>query len=136
MDTEIGKTSPNRETRALTWSCIMKPTSALSLLMGATLLIAIPALAQTTTTPTAATPSSQKTDGESPTVVGPGSGAYKQGTDGAAPTVVGPGSAAYKQSTDGASPTIVGPGSAAYKQKTDGESPTVVGPGSGAFNKQ
>jgi hypothetical protein len=44
--------------------------------------------------------------------------AYKQKTDGASPTTVGPGSMAYKQKTDGESPTIVGPGSGAYKQKT------------------
>ncbi len=74
----------------------MKPTSVLPLLMGATLLIAIPALAQTTVTPTTPIASSQKTDGEAPTIVGPGSAAYKQGTDGEAPTVVGPGSGAYK----------------------------------------
>jgi hypothetical protein len=37
----------------------------------------------------------QHTDGEAPTQVGPGSGAYKQHTDGEAPTQVGPGSGAY-----------------------------------------
>ena len=38
----------------------------------------------------------QPTDGESPTLVGPGSGAYKQRTDGESPTLVGPGSGAFK----------------------------------------
>jgi len=59
----------------------------------------------------------QKTDGDSPTTVGPGSGAYKQATDGDSPTTVGPGSGAYKQHTDGNSPTVVGPGSSAYKNQ-------------------
>ena len=63
----------------------------------------------------AAEPSKQKTDGDSPTTVGPGSAAYKQKTDGNSPTMVGPGSGAYKQKTDGESPTTVGPGSRAYK---------------------
>jgi hypothetical protein len=90
----------------------MKLTSSLSFLMGAVLFIAIPALAQTMAPPAA----SQKTDGEAPTIVEPGSAAYKQKTDGEAPTIVGPGSAAYKQKTDGEAPTIVGPGSAAYNK--------------------
>jgi hypothetical protein len=83
--------------------------------MGAGLLMAAPAFAQTTPA------QKQKTqDGNSPTTVGPGSAAYKQKTqDGNSPTTVGPGSAAYKQKTqDGGSPTMVGPASGAYKQKT------------------
>lgn len=77
-------------------------------------------------TPLAVTPAfAQATNNAPPTT--------KQPTDGNSPTVVGPGSGAFKQSTDGNSPTIVGPGSAAFKQQTDGNSPTLVGPASGAF---
>ena len=92
----------------------MKSLCALSLVTGAVLLTVVPAFAQTTATPTKPVASSQKSDGDSPTIVGPGSGAYKQGTDGAAPTQVGPGSGAYRQGTDGEAPTVVGPGSGAY----------------------
>jgi hypothetical protein len=62
--------------------------------IGAGLLLAAPAFAQTT-------PEKQKTqDGGGPAVVGPGSAASKQKTqDGGGPSVVGPGSAAYKQKT-------------------------------------
>jgi hypothetical protein len=53
-------------------------------------------------------------------MVGPGSGASKtaskQRTDGDSPTMVGPGSGASKQRTDGDSPSMVGPGSGAAKQ--------------------
>jgi hypothetical protein len=82
--------------------------------MGAALLMAAPAFAQTDAT-------KQKTqDGNSPAQVGPASGAYKQKTqDGNSPAMVGPASGAYKQKTqDGGSPTMVGPASGAYKQKT------------------
>ncbi len=75
------------------------------------LLMAAPAFAQTPT-------HKQRTDGNSPTMVGPASGASKQRTDGDSPTMVGPASGAYKQRTDGNSPTIVGSGSGAYKQHT------------------
>jgi hypothetical protein len=85
-------------------------TSHLSVLaIGAALLMAAPAFAQT---PAA----KQKTDGDAITTVGPGSKAYKQKTDGDALTSVGPGSKAYKQKTDGEAITSVGPGSKAYKQ--------------------
>jgi hypothetical protein len=100
------------------------------LAMGAGLLVAAPAFAQTPA-------QKQKTqDGNSPTTVGPGSAAYKQKTqDGNSPTTVGPGSAAYKQKTqDGSSPTMVGPASGAYKQKTQGELPQ-VGPASKAYKQ-
>ncbi len=103
----------------------MKTLSLAVLAMGAGLLVAAPAFAQTA--------DKQKTqDGNSPTTVGPGSAAYKQKTqDGNSPTIVGPGSAAYKQKTqDGGSPTMVGPASGAYKQKTQslshGEAPVGV----------
>ena len=46
----------------------------------------------------------QRTDGNDPTTVGPGSSAFKQRTDGEAPTAVGPGSGAYKQHTQGLPP--------------------------------
>jgi hypothetical protein len=90
---------------------VMKTLRFSVIAMGAALLMAAPAFAQT----------KQPTqDGNSPTTVGPGSAAYKQKTqDGNSPTTVGPGSAAYKQKTqDGGSPTMVGPASGAYKQKT------------------
>ena len=70
-------------------------TSRLSILaVGLGFLMAAPAFAQSTAT-------KQKTqDGNSPTMVGPGSKAYKQQTqDGNSPTMVGPGSKAYKQQT-------------------------------------
>ena len=91
----------------------MKTLRLSVLAMGAGLLLAAPAFAQS-----AAKQNTQ--DGNSPTTVGPGSAAYKQKTqDGNSPTTVGPGSAAYKQKTqDGNSPTMVGPASGAYKQKT------------------
>jgi hypothetical protein len=89
----------------------MKTSRLSAFAIGAALLMAAPAFAQTS-------PAKQKTDGDSPTTVGPGSAAYKQKTDGSSPTVTGPGSMASKQRTDGDSPTIVGPGSGAYKQKT------------------
>jgi hypothetical protein len=58
----------------------------------------------------------QKTqDGNSPTQVGPASGAYKQQTDGNSPPMVGPASGAYKQQTQGSLPQV-GPGSKAYRQ--------------------
>jgi hypothetical protein len=62
--------------------------------ISAGLLMAAPAFAQSDA-------QKQKTqDGNSPTTVGPGSGAYKQKTqDGNSPTTVGPGSAAFKQQT-------------------------------------
>ena len=62
-------------------------------LMAAGLLLAAPSFAQTSTG------EKQKTDGNSPTTVGPASGASKQRTDGNSPTMVGPGSAAFKQRT-------------------------------------
>ena len=77
----------------------MKSLFVSTLLVAAGLLLSVPVFAQSSSA------TSQKTDGESPTMVGPGSGAYKQKT----------------QSVNLAS-----------KQKTDGESPTMVGPGSGA----
>jgi len=87
-----------------------------SAFLAAGLLVAAPAFAQSTASPTKV--EKQKTDGDggSPTTVGPGSKAFKQRTDGDSPTVVGPGSQAFKQRTDGESPTTVGPGSAAYKR--------------------
>lgn len=71
----------------------MKTLSLAVLAMGAGLLVAAPAFAQSA--------EKQKTqDGGSPTTVGPASGAYKQKTqDGGGPTVVGPASGAYKQKT-------------------------------------
>ena len=103
----------------------MKTLSLSVLAIGAGLLVAAPAFAQAT---------KQKTqDGNSPTTVGPASGAYKQKTqDGNSPTMVGPASGAYKQKTqDGNSPTMVGPASGAYKQQTQstlshGQSPMGV----------
>ena len=61
--------------------------------LAAGLLIGAPAFAQSTSA------GKQKTDGNSPTDVGPGSAAYKQHTDGSSPTDVGPGSGAYKPNT-------------------------------------
>jgi hypothetical protein len=93
---------------------VMKAIRLSVIAIGAGLLMAAPAFAQTPAT-------KQKTqDGNSPTMVGPASGAYKQKTqDGNSPTMVGPASGAYKQKTqDGNSPTMVGPGSKAYKQQT------------------
>jgi hypothetical protein len=74
---------------------LMKALRLSVIAMGAGLLMAAPAFAQTTP-------------------------AQKQQTqDGGSPTQVGPASAAYKQKTqDGGSPTLVGPASGAYKQKT------------------
>ncbi len=89
----------------------MKTSHLSALAIGAALLMAAPAFAQTS-------PAKQKTDGDSPTMVGPGSKASKQKTDGDGLTQVGPGSRAYKQKTDGDGLTQVGPGSGAYKQKT------------------
>jgi len=60
-----------------------------SALLAAGLLVAGPAFAQTTPqkpAATAATAQKQKTDGATPTEVGPGSGAYKQRTDGEGPS--------------------------------------------------
>jgi hypothetical protein len=109
---------------------LVMTTFRLSVLVtGAALLLAAPAFAQTS-------PAKQKTDGDSPTMVGPGSKAYKQKTDGDGLTQVGPGSKAYKQKTDGDGLTQVGPGSKAYKQKTDGEGLTQVGPGSKAYKQK
>jgi hypothetical protein len=62
--------------------------------LAAGLLAAVPAFAQT--------PSAQKQptqDGNSPTMVGPGSVATKQRTQEGSPVDVGPGSKAYKQRT-------------------------------------
>ncbi len=132
----------------------MKIPRASAFIFAAGTLAAASAMAQTTpsqkqqiqdgNSPTMVGPGSaaskQRTqDGNSPTMVGPGSAAYKQRTqDGNSPTMVGPGSAASKQRTqDGNSPTMVGPGSAAYKQRTqDGNSPTMVGPGSAAYKQR
>jgi hypothetical protein len=61
-------------------------------LVAAGLLVGTPAFAQS---------SKQKTDGNDPTSVGPGSASYKQRTDGDSPTTVGPASGAYKQRTQG-----------------------------------
>jgi hypothetical protein len=100
----------------------MKTLSFSAIAIGAGLLIAAPAFAQDPAT-------KQKTqDGNSPTMVGPASGAYKQKTqDGNSPTMVGPASGAYKQKTqDGNSPTMVGPGSKAYKQQTQSQGPLGV----------
>jgi hypothetical protein len=69
----------------------MRILPAAAALMVASVLIAAPVFAQSST--------KQKTDGDSPTTVGPGSKAYKQRTDGDSPTTVGPGSKAYKQKT-------------------------------------
>jgi hypothetical protein len=85
-------------------------------LLAAGLVMAVPALAQTTPGASKSAVEKQRTDGNSPTTVGPGSQASKQRTDGNSPTSVGPGSGAFKQRTDGDSPTTVGPGSRAFKQ--------------------
>jgi hypothetical protein len=69
----------------------MRILPASAALMVASMLIAAPVFAQSS--------SKQKTDGDSPTTVGPGSAAYKQKSDGDSPTTVGPGSKAYKQKT-------------------------------------
>ncbi len=61
-------------------------------MLGAGLLLAAPAFAQTT-------PQKQPTDGNSPTMVGAGGAASKQRTDGSSPPMVGPASKAYKQRT-------------------------------------
>jgi hypothetical protein len=94
---------------------VMRYLRSLTLAMAAGTMMLGSALAQQTGANE--TTSKQKTDGNSPTVVGPASGAYKQHTDGNSPTVVGPASGAYKQHTDGASPTMVGPASGAYKNQ-------------------
>jgi hypothetical protein len=113
---------------------VMKTLRFAVIAMGAGLLMAAPAFAQTT--PVQKQPTQ---DGNSPTTVGPASKAYKQKTqDGNSPTIVGPGSAAYKQKTqDGNGPAMVGPASGAYKQRTqDGNSPAMVGPASGAYKQK
>jgi hypothetical protein len=92
---------------------IMRYLPVAVLAMAAGLFVAVPSFAQSNNGASAT--AKQPTDGNSPTVVGPGSGAAKQQTDGNSPTVIGPGSAAYKQQTDGNSPTVVGPGSGAFK---------------------
>jgi hypothetical protein len=84
--------------------------------LAAGLLVAAPVFAQTAQTPTKNTVEKQRTDGDAPTVVGPGSKAFKQQTDGGAPAMVGPGSQAFKQRTDGEAPAMVGPASGAYKR--------------------
>jgi hypothetical protein len=95
--------------RPHTQEIVMKSLRLSLIAMGA-LLMAAPAFAQTPAT------KQQTQDGNSPTTVGPASGAYKQKTqDGNSPTMVGPGSKAYKQQTQGELP-MVGPGSKAYKQ--------------------
>jgi hypothetical protein len=103
-----------------------------SAVLAAGLMVAAPALAQTSA------------DGGGLPMVGPGSKAYKpqssatvgqasqQPTDGGSLPMVGPGSKADKQRTDGGGLTMVGPGSKAYKQQTDGGSLPMVGPGSTA----
>jgi hypothetical protein len=112
---------------------VMKTLRLSVIAMGAGLLLAAPAFAQST-------PTKQQTqDGNGPAMTGPASGASKQKTqDGGGPPMVGPASGAYKQKTqDGGSPTMVGPASGAYKQKTqDGGSPTMVGPASGAYKQK
>jgi len=103
----------------------MQTRTFLAALATATMLAGIPLMthpgfaqsAPTTKQSQSAPMTKQPTDGEAPTPIGPGSGAYKQKTE--APTPVGPGSQASKQATDGESPTPIGPGSGAYKQKTD-----------------
>jgi len=94
---------------------IMRHLRTLALALAAGTIMVGSALAQQNSTNHP--PDKQKTDGDSPTTVGPGSRAYKQATDGNSPTTVGPGSGAYKQHTDGNSPTVVGPGSGAYKNQ-------------------
>jgi hypothetical protein len=117
----------------------MQTRTFLAALATATMLAGIPLMthpgfAQSASTSTTKQPQStattkQPTDGEAPTPIGPGSGAWKQKTQ-------APGDQAYnKQKTDGEAPTPIGPGSGAYKQKTDGEAPTPIGPGSGAFKQ-
>jgi len=73
---------------------VMRYLRSLTLAMAAGTMMLGSALAQQTGANE--TTSKQKTDGNSPTVVGPASGAYKQRTDGASPTMVGPASGAYK----------------------------------------
>jgi hypothetical protein len=110
---------------------VMKILSLSVIAMGAGLLMAAPAFAQTTPVQ-----KQQTQDGNSPTTVGPGSAAYKQKTqDGNSPTMVGPGSAAYKQKTQADGPAMVGPASGAYKQKTQADGPAMVGPASGAYRQ-
>src|SRR5579859_3321925 len=73
---------------------VMKTLRYSVIAMGAALLMAAPVFAQT------AAQKQQTQDGNSPTTVGPASGAYKQKTqDGNSPTTVGPASGAYKQRT-------------------------------------
>src|SRR6201996_8446333 len=109
----------------------MKTSNLSALAIGAALLMAAPAFAQTSTPP-------QKTEGAgNTTVTGPGSAASKQKTEGAGnTTVTGPGSLATKQKTEGAgNTTVTGPGSMASKQKTEGANVTNLGPGSGAYKQ-
>ena len=71
---------------------IMRMLNFSVIAMAAGLLVAAPAFAQTTAA------EKQRTDGNSPTMTGPGSGASKQRTDGEGGlTVTGPGSGATKQ---------------------------------------
>jgi hypothetical protein len=69
----------------------MKPAK-LSALALAFALGAAPVFAQSL-------PRGQRTDGDSPTMVGPASQAFKQRTDGEAPAMIGPGSKAFVQKT-------------------------------------
>jgi hypothetical protein len=88
-------------------------TSSLSVFGAmASLLVTVPTLAQTVS-PTASQVT--KSDG----VVALDVGQLKQRTDGDAPTVTGPGNLADKQKTDGEAPTTVGPGSQASTQGTE-----------------
>lgn len=96
----------------------MKMPNISAVAMAAGLLIATPVLAQTTSD-TAKTnaqsvqkPHKQRSDGDSPTTVGPASGAYKQRTDGSSPSMVGPASGAYKQRTQSLSHSADGFGDA------------------------
>jgi hypothetical protein len=80
----------------------MRTVPLFTILFGVGLINGGPIFAQNATnpdTPIAPLAQSQKTDGESPTMVGPGSAVHRQKTDGESPTMIGPGSAAYKQQT-------------------------------------
>ncbi len=76
----------------------MKILAISAVALAAGLLIAAPSYAQTTPPKVDQSAQKQKTDGDSPTVVGPGSGAYKQRTEGEGPSDggfnTGPGSKA------------------------------------------
>jgi hypothetical protein len=72
-----------------------------AVMVAAGLLVGAPAFAQTSPDAPKQMTAKQKTDGEGPTQVGPGSAAYRQRTDGEGPTVIGPASGAFKQKTQG-----------------------------------